>query len=161
MSKVDAMSTVKSKPRKITGAGATAGVAAIEFALLAPLLILLLIAIIEIGLASYQAMEVQNAAEAGALYAVRHGFDQEGIETAIDNATNLSGLISDPEPTSFCGCPEMDGVNAIGCDFVCPSGDAPGEYVKIHTSFEHETILPYPWMSSPVVLTGEATVRLK
>ncbi|PQA87889.1 TadE/TadG family type IV pilus assembly protein [Hyphococcus luteus] len=155
------MSMMKSTSRRKPGPETTAGVAAIEFALLAPLLVVLLIGVVEIGLAAYQDMEVQNAAEAGALYAVRNGFDPDGIETAMENATGLSGVTAGAAPLSFCGCPGLDGVTVISCDFTCPGGDAPGDYVKVEASFEHHTILPYPWVSSPVVLTGESTVRLK
>ena len=75
--------------------------AAIEFALLSPLLVLLLIGLVEVGFASYEAMQAQNAAEAGALYAARHGWDSAGIQAAVVNATGSSDVTATPAPQSF------------------------------------------------------------
>ena len=61
-----------------------------EFALLAPVLILMFTGAVSLGLASWTKMQVGNAARAGAVYAVNHGYNQANIQAAAQNATALS-----------------------------------------------------------------------
>ena len=51
-------------------AGHSAGNAAIEMAVIAPVLVLLLVGIADFGMAVYRKMQVQHAAQAGAEYAM-------------------------------------------------------------------------------------------
>jgi Flp pilus assembly protein TadG len=136
------------------------GVAAIEFALLAPLLLLMLVALVEIGLTCYQAMQVQSAAEAGALYAAKYGWDAAGIQAAVVNATAATGLTATPAPLTYCGCPQATGITTASCGSTCTGGSAPGQYVEVHASVTHLMILPYPGIPSPLVLQGTSIQRL-
>ena len=79
------------------------GVAAIEFAIMAPLLIALLIGTIEIGLTIRASIEAQEAVSAGALYASQKGFDSPGIIAAVQAATAHADLTASPAPSEFCG----------------------------------------------------------
>jgi Flp pilus assembly protein TadG len=137
------------------------GTAAIEFGLGAPVLLILLMGLVEVGFGVYQAMQVQNAVEAGAVYASKNGWNQAGISAAVVNATGVSGLSAKPAPSQFCGCPQATGVVAIACASTCPGGTAPGQYVRISAQLAHETILPYPGLPLPMTLTAESVVRLK
>lgn len=139
---------------------AQTGVAAIEFAILAPLLVLLLIGIVEVGLASYEALQVQSAAEAGALYAAKNGWNSNGIETAVVNATGASGITATPAPQTFCGCPQASGISTTSCSATCPGGTSPGQYVEVDAALTHEPILPFPGFPSPLVLKGKFVLRL-
>jgi Flp pilus assembly protein TadG len=136
------------------------GVASIEFALLAPMLLLMLIALVEIGLTSYQAMQVQSAAEAGALYAAKYGWNSAGIQAAVVTATAATGLTATPAPLTYCGCPQTTGISTVSCGATCTGGTAPGQYVEVHASVTHQMILPYPGIPSPLVLQGTSTQRL-
>jgi Flp pilus assembly protein TadG len=49
------------------------GVAAVEFALLMPILALFFVFVVDLGLGFYRTMQVQNAAAMGAQYAAVHG----------------------------------------------------------------------------------------
>ena len=148
------------------------GVAAVEFALVAPLLLILLTGIGEIGIASHQKMQVQAAVEAGALYAVKHGAADGAALTAIGNAVvkvngaGTAGITADPAPTSFYGCPKTSGDPGIvsqnsDSTTVC-AGDhkLPGQYVKVNAKISHTTLLPYLHLSL-TTLTASATVRVK
>ena len=55
------------------------GVAAIELSIIAPMLVLALVCTADLGLGIYRNMQVQNAAQAGAEYAVTHGFVADSI----------------------------------------------------------------------------------
>jgi Flp pilus assembly protein TadG len=139
------------------------GVAAIELALLSPLMLSLLTGIVEIGIAAFQAMEVQAAVQAGALYAVQNGTSSlSAIGTAVVNATGTSGITATPAPFTFCGCPTSTGVvsQTTNCTTVCANNNAPGHYVTISAAIPHTTLLPYLNLPLPASLTASTTVRV-
>jgi Flp pilus assembly protein TadG len=69
---------------------ATEGSAAMEFGLIAPMLGAILLPVIDIGIGFYQRMQVQDAAQAGAQYAMTHGWNSTAIQNAVRSATTLS-----------------------------------------------------------------------
>ena len=85
------------------------GTAAIEFALFLPFLLLLLGGIVELGFSAYEAMQVSNAVDAGALYAAKNGWNSASIVSATVSGAASSGLTATPAPTQFCGCPNAAG----------------------------------------------------
>src|SRR5947209_8673258 len=66
------------------------GSAAVEFSVVAPVLAVVLVPLIDIGMAVYQQMQVQDAAQAGAQYAMAHGWNSASIQNAVTGATALS-----------------------------------------------------------------------
>ncbi len=137
-----------------------AGTAALEFGLMAPFLIMLVVATVEVGSAVYQGMEAQNAAEAGAVYASRHGFDTAGITGAVLNATPAAGITAAPAPTQFCGCPTAGGIADTACATTCSDGTAPGQYLRITARITHDPLLSFSGLVAPVAISGEAVVRM-
>jgi Flp pilus assembly protein TadG len=73
------------------------GSAAVEFALLLPFLVTLVLGMSDYGALIYQSMQVAAAAHAGALYALRNGYSAGAIQTAVAGATNLTVTASPPE----------------------------------------------------------------
>jgi Flp pilus assembly protein TadG len=139
------------------------GTAAVEFALLAPILMTLLAGVVEIGMAAYQAMQVQAAVEAGALYAAKYGASNlSGITQAVLNATGTAGITASPAPLVFCGCPSATGVVSqnSNCTTVCSDGTAPGEYVKVSAVIAHQTLMPFLNLPIPTTITASSTVRV-
>src|ERR1043166_7279402 len=82
----------------------TAGVAAVEFALIGPMLVLLMVCMIDMGFGFYRKMQAQSAAQAGAQYPVAHGFKADTVTAAAMQATSYSGVSVSPAPSQFCGC---------------------------------------------------------
>lgn len=136
------------------------GTAALEFALSVPFLIVFLMAVVELGFAMLQTMQVYNSVEAGALYASRKGFDSAGISAAVVNATGTSGLTASPAPTQFCGCPATTGVTTVSCATTCTGGTTPGQYIKINAALTRTSILPGFDLALPATLTAQTIVRL-
>src|ERR1700686_5281626 len=81
------------------------GNAAIEFALATPILIGLLVPVADLGMAFSQQIKVQQAAQAGAQYALLHGFNSSAISNAVTAATTLATVTAWPAPTTSYGCP--------------------------------------------------------
>lgn len=136
------------------------GGAAIEFGLVAPFLSLLIVATVEIGTGIYQGMQAQNAAEAGAVYASKYGFDADGISNAVVAATEDAGIVASPSPTQFCGCPSSAGITVMQCSSACPGDTAPGYYLRINAQITHDPLLSIPGLAAPATITGEAVVRI-
>ncbi len=138
------------------------GVAAIEFAILAPLLIVLLVFTIDLGIGFYRKMQVQNAAQAGAQYAAVHGFNATSVSNAVLSATSFLGIAASPAPSQFCGCPSSTGVTTATCGSTCSSsGSAPGSYVVVTAQGSYNTLFSYPGIPNAFNFTGQATVRLQ
>lgn len=137
-----------------------AGTAALEFGLVSPLLVLFVVGAVEIGTSAYQGMQAQNAAEAGAVYASKHGADAAGISNAVVNATVAAEIAAMPTPSQFCACPVAEGLDVIDCASTCPEGDAPGYYIRIRAQIVHEPLISVPGQTSPATLNGESVVRM-
>jgi Flp pilus assembly protein TadG len=136
------------------------GSAAIELALLAPPLFLMAIGTADYGFCLYQQMEVQNAAQAGAEYARKHGFSASGISGAIAGATPLS-VTASPAPAQSCGCPSGTSITSATCGTTCASGAAAGTYVTANAQATYTTIVPYPGIADSFTLTASSTVRIQ
>ncbi|MGH6846154.1 MAG: TadE/TadG family type IV pilus assembly protein [Methylocella sp.] len=147
---------------------AIAGVAAIELALVAPLLVTGVLGAGELGFTIFRQTQVQFAADAGTDYALAHGFIATGtqsISNAIVNATTYTAITATPAPTQFCGCPSAAGVSVASgtppCSAVCTGGINAGTYVIASSQALFSPIIPNPWQTSTVTLAAQATVRIK
>jgi Flp pilus assembly protein TadG len=153
------MSSPKTRSASIPPPDSQAGIAAIEFGLLAPFLVLLLVAATEIGFSVYQAMQAQNAAEAGAVYVSKHGFEVLGISNAVINATTAAGITATPTPSQFCGCPVVSGITEMACTATCADSSAPGQYVRINARVTHTPLISLSTVVMPAAFTGQAIIR--
>ena len=142
-------------------AGDMRGVAAIEFAIMAPTLVMMAICTIDLGMGIYCNMQVQNASQAGAQYAMAHGFDANLISGVISNATGRSGISASPPPILYCGCATSSAVSNIACGSTCPAGAVYGNYVRVSTVATYTTILPYPMIANNFTLTAQSNVRIQ
>jgi len=132
----------------------------VEFALFSPVLLVLLVGVIELGDGVFESMQVQNAAEAGALYVAKHGWNSAGISAAVVGATGVTGITASPAPSQFCGCPAVGGITTALCTATCSNGTAASSYVQINATLAHQTILTYPGITLPTTVTGLAIVRV-
>jgi Flp pilus assembly protein TadG len=149
-------SALAAAPRRCRGS------AGIEFALLSPFLLILLTGVIELGFAGYQAMQVQAAVEAGALYAAKHGVSSPAnIMTAVGSATGTPGITASTQ--LFCGCPTAAGVlKQADCTTPCTADNtAPGHYVTVSASLPHTVLMPFLSLPLPTMLTASSTIRVQ
>jgi Flp pilus assembly protein TadG len=137
------------------------GAAAIEFAVIAPTLVMMAVCTVDLGMGIYRNMQVQNAAQIGAQYAMRHPFDANQIATVVSNATGLSTISASPAPVQYCGCATSSGVGTVTCGATCPTGAVYGSYVRVSTQATYTTILPYPLIANNFTLTAQSNVRVQ
>ncbi|WFU13882.1 TadE/TadG family type IV pilus assembly protein [Bradyrhizobium sp. CB3481] len=137
------------------------GVAAIEFGIMIPVFSLMVVSVTDIGLAVYRKMQVENAAQAGAQYAIARGFNATAISSAVTSATNSSAVSASPEPVQFCGCPTSTGVDGVSCGTVCPGGATAGTYAKVSAQGSYYTLVNYQVVASTYSFTAQSIARLK
>lgn len=137
------------------------GSAAVEAALVLPVLFLLMTAVFELGFAAYESMQVQSAADAGAQYAARNAWDAAKISAAVTGATGASGIGATPAPSQFCACPTGGTLATISCVALCPNGTTPSRYALVSAQKTHSTIISYPGLPEPLVLTARSIVRIQ
>jgi Flp pilus assembly protein TadG len=147
---------------------ATAGVAAIELAMVSPLLATGVLGAGELGISILRETQVQFAAQAGITYVIAKGFSATAMSTAITSATTYSSITATPAPSQFCGCASATGVTVVStctttctCTSTCSSGFTAGTYVTSSAQALFTPIIPNPWQASTVTLASQATVRIK
>jgi len=130
------------------------GAAAVEFALLIPIISAVLLGLVNYGLAMFDKMELTSATRAGAQLALLDTSDTTAIKQAVVDSTNLSLTIANVTTSQACEC--ADG-SAVTCGDPCGDGSANRYYFTVNSSYAHNLLL----LGTSVTLNGSATVRTK
>lgn len=133
----------------------------VEFAILAPVFVFLLIGLIEVGRFAYFGILAANAARAGAQYGAQSlstAADTVGMQSAALNDGNQSASTWSVTPTNLCS---LSG----GTPAPCPSPGAtpPANtiyYVQVQVSATFHSLLNYPGIPRSVPISGSATMRV-
>jgi Flp pilus assembly protein TadG len=139
----------------------TSGVAAIEFAIIVPLLVMMVVATAEIGMGFYRKMQVEDAVQAGAEWAIRNGFDANAMSSAVTSATSAPAISASPAPVQFCGCASGSSIMTVSCGTICSGGVQAGTYTTVSAQMTYNTILPYRFVPSAYNFSSQSTVRLQ
>jgi TadE-like protein len=157
------------------------GVSVVEFGLAAPFLVLLLIGLLDLGLGSYNWLQLRHAVAAGAQYAMVHGWTGGGgnIMAAVQGATSLTITFPPGSVTEVCACPKGTGGSTdsdLDDTIGVPVGDScagytcsacttwdghpcpAGRYAHIHGQISYTPILP---LFSPMTLASDAYGRME
>ena len=137
------------------------GNTAIEFAMIAPVLAGMLVGMTDLGVGIYENMEVRNAAQAGAQYAVAKGWDSTAIQNAVTGSSSMSGISASPAPAQSCGCASGTTIAAAACGSACPGGATAGTYVTVNAQAQYTPLFAYPGLPSPMTLSAQSTVRIQ
>lgn len=145
----------------------TDGTALIEFAIIAPVIFVIVLGVLDFGLLAFRQMEVQNAVQAGAEYAVQNGYSSTSISTAVINASpTFAGEGLTVTVNEFCGCPSSTGVTQIStgtcsATSTCTGSAVVGNYVNVSASATYDTVVRYAHFKlGSYPLTASATVRV-
>jgi Flp pilus assembly protein TadG len=153
------------------------GAAAIELALTAPFVILLLMGIFDFGNLAFTMMQVEAAAHAGAQYALGTTFTSTScaatgatsIAAAEQTATTLGTAITTTPPTGstgvtaaaptcgFSGC--VSSGLLVSQTTTCPAGDPPGTYAVAYAQTTFTPLLSWAAFAFPSKLTATAVMR--
>lgn len=137
-----------------------AGNSAVELALATPMLMAAISPLLDLGSAFSLQLQVQQAAQAGAQYALRHGWNSSAISSAVTSATTAA-VSANPSPSQSCGCPNGTGITSASCSTTCSNGQTAGTYVTVAAQSSYTPIVPYSLFGSGLTLTAQATVRIQ
>lgn len=133
----------------------TSGSIAVETAIIAPMLILVVASVVDIGRATYDVTSLAGAVRAGSQYALRTPNDIAGIKAAVSAASTLTGDKIDPDAVPFCECP--NGTPKPLCDSCGP--EVLRRFVRVTASHTFSRIMPFSSIVIPSNLTAQAIVR--
>ena len=107
------------------------GVAAVEFALVAPVLLIMALSSIDASTAISDSLDLKTAARIGAEYALTNSDDSAGIQAAVVAATSNSADTMTVSSTVFCECAKV----AVLCGETCPLDESvPNQFVTVSVS---------------------------
>ena len=132
------------------------GASAVEFALIAPVLCLLLAGLIDGSRFIIQTMQVRAAAQAGADFALDHTFSAAGVQNAVLGATSLSLTASNITAIQAQRCVAsgiLTGVN-------CPNNATAGNYVIVAVQQPFQPMMTWPGLGAFSQITAQAQVRV-
>lgn len=143
------------------------GVALVEFGIVTPFLIMLLLGLVELGRFTYYSILVGNAAHAGAAYGSQSDTNAQDVtgmqNTAVADGQGLSAITA--TASTVCSCWNNTSATSVSCTTAvttaCPSG-VRVVYAQVtvtgtfHPLFHYSTLgLADPW-----VLTKTAQLRV-
>lgn len=137
-----------------------AGSAAVEMALILPLLALLALGVSEFGRIYFAAITVADAARAGAQYGAQNtvtSTDSAAINQAARNEAGDIGAIA-ASSNRFCRCP--DG-SSPSCTGTCTGYGIPEVFVRVSTSMTVTLLMRYPGMPATIPISRSATFRVQ
>ena len=147
-------------------------VAMVEFAVVMPILVLLILPLVDLGMGFYVKTQVATAAQAGAQYAFVNGWNSGNISTAVTSATGMGTTIqASPAPVLACGC--ADGTTftppLIAATLVsdcasrtpCTGARLQGVYVTVFAQTTYTPLFSYLIFSGSTTISTSSTVRIQ
>ena len=133
------------------------GQAAVELALVAPVLVVLLMLVGEFLRIYYFTIALNNAARAGVQYGVNspaNAADLQGMQqAALNDGADIDGLHA--IASEYCQCSDGSSVS-------CATADACADervYVEVETSGTFYTLADWPGIPHSIALSGRAIMR--
>ena len=143
----------------MTKLGYRSGQSATELALIIPFIVGLLLVVSDYSRVFFMSIEVNNAAQAGAMYGIQsvsNAQDSTGMQTAASNdGSDIAGLTS--VASNYCVCNKQT-------KFTCGKSPACGDqarYVEVDTSATFHTLISYPGLPTSIALSGKAIMRVQ
>jgi Flp pilus assembly protein TadG len=138
-------------------------VAATEFALIAPIFLLLILGLVDFGFYILTSMKLESTARAAAEYVLQGG-EEDSIQADVVDMASL-GLtpeqIGSIETTSEFTC-ECRAGSEVSCSTnTCGSGDYRRRYVTIQMSMPYDTLFPYPGLPENITLKGRVRLQVE
>ncbi|MGH7916552.1 MAG: TadE/TadG family type IV pilus assembly protein [Candidatus Binataceae bacterium] len=136
------------------------GQSAVELALIAPVLILILLAAADFGRLFYISIAISNAARAGAQYGAQSvitAADANGMIAAAQyDGANIPNMSASAQQ---CTCQNSTSVPL--CPATYCAGDSWATFVEVDTHAIFNTLLNYPGIPSSVPLSGKAVMQVE
>lgn len=145
----------------------TGGSVAVEGAFVAAILFVLLLGVIDFGLAFRRQSELENAVRAGTQYATVRRPQQGNVEPIIDAVYQAAPFAEGTPGTAlevqfYCQCPNgtASQCSAPGGVALCSGGEERHSYLRVRLSESYDLLLVYPGVGTEIDLAAEGSVRL-
>jgi Flp pilus assembly protein TadG len=145
------------------------GQSTLEFALMAPFLLLLLTGVVEIGRATFYTVEVNNAATAGVQFAAQNTITAANtalIQRTAQSDANVAGM--SVLPSYGCTCDEGAGTSCTypipsqgACMNACPAGSQRVECAQVLTQATITPLFHFPGLPTSYQANGRAVMRVR
>jgi len=160
---IDAAKKSSGSVSRCAGMRGDTGQSLVELALMFPIFIILLVGAAEFGRLAYAAIEVSNAARAGASYgSLSRGraADLANVElVATTDAANLTGVTA--VATNFCACSTGGTITCFtALTTSCPSPARVIDYLQVNTTASFDPLFHLPGLPTTFTLTGQAIMRV-
>jgi Flp pilus assembly protein TadG len=130
----------------------------VEFALIAPVMLLICFSAVDLARGFHLAMTVTSAARAGLHYASvsdANANDNAGVESAaLRDANNLEGLQA--TAGQFCTC--STGGGRVACATTC---SARSRYVEVEVRVPFDTVMPIGRLAPALTVRDKAVIRVQ
>jgi Flp pilus assembly protein TadG len=134
------------------------GIGAIEFAILAPILILVVFGMIVGAAYAAQLLDTRAAVQAGAKYVIQGGSDSSAIRTVALSAWANKPTGGTVEVSRYCVC----GSVVSACAALCgATNKAPEAYVQIEASSTWSSPLQNSWLPSGADVSQKQVIRVR
>jgi Flp pilus assembly protein TadG len=135
------------------------GSALVEFAAFLALLVLIFVGVVDYSMEIQQAMQVQEAATAGASYGAIPGNESDLVgmkAAAVSAAPGVHGFSANATNLWTCS----PGGASVTSSTMCPGSVTPSKYVVVTTAATVPVMLAYVGMPANLALHGSATFRV-
>jgi Flp pilus assembly protein TadG len=133
------------------------GQAAVEFALVVPVLVVLLMIVGEFLRVYYTTIELNNAARAGVQYGLHSPANAANLtgmqQAALNDGSDISGMTA--VATEYCQC--SDG-SSVSCGTAGACADE-RVYIEVDTAATFYTLANWPGIPKSIALSGKAIMR--
>ena len=113
------------------------GVAAVEFALFAPILAISLIFLVDLGNYAIQRTDMESALRSGVQYFMNGGSDVDKARDVVLASWTTKPANATVTVEKFCMC----GTTEHACTSTCGDGSYPLSFSRLHATAEYENIL--------------------
>ena len=137
----------------------TKGTAMVEFALVAPFLLLTMSGTWDFGNAIIQHERMESAARAAVAYGIQNpttATDFAGMTQAARNDANDAKNALQIAATQTCTCP---GGGAVACNGVSAGNVPPWTYIQVQVQEPYTTVFPYPFVANPINISSQVIMR--
>jgi Flp pilus assembly protein TadG len=138
-----------------TDCQSTRGNVAIEFAIVLPILLLLVIAVLDFGTVEFNKIYLRSAVNAGIASAFGVSPTPATVSLAVQNATPMKNLTI--SVTKSCKCANN---TAISCTNTCTGGAVPDTYLQINASTSVSLTGVYAFLPNPYPLSEQAIMMV-
>lgn len=136
--------------------GSNGGNAVVEFALITPVLLIMIMGLVDAGRAIGANARLGNGVTAGLRYALADSYDTTSISSAALDGSRFAAGEATVAVRRFCECP--DG-SAIVCTDTCTAGFR-RIFVEVAMTHTQATVFSYPVIGSEVTVSRTSSLQV-